>query len=201
MSRRLWFEQFVLVLSMLCVFVPAAVARSSSVVRTDDGWAALRRPIHLPRLDAGAGCPVSRVDRRLDWSRAHIFGRSGIGPGPVYAGLGFQNGRLQATSDVQYSGPWFGEKVFWYVLPRYRGPILIRGRRLDGPQQLGFNGGKTPQRELQIQPGETVSWQGQQPGSRGIPSAVRVRAPGCYGVQIDGTNFSRAIVFSATLGR
>ena len=83
----------------------------------------------------------------------------------------------------------------------YRGPILIRGRRLDGPQQLGFNGSKTPQSELQIEPQETVSWEGQQPGSRGVPSQVRVRAAGCYGVQVDGTNFSRAIIFKATLAR
>jgi len=45
----------------------------------------------------------------------------------------------------------------------------------------------------------TVSWEGQPPGSRGIPSGLRVRAPGCYGVQIDGTNFSRVIVFKAVL--
>jgi hypothetical protein len=27
----------------------------------------------------------------------------------------------------------------------------------------------------------------------------RIRAPGCYGVQVDGTNFSRVIVFKAVL--
>jgi len=45
----------------------------------------------------------------------------------------------------------------------------------------------------------TVSWEGQPPGSRGIPSDVRVSAPGCYGVQVDSTNFSRVIVFKAVL--
>jgi hypothetical protein len=30
-----------------------------------------------------------------------------------------------------------------------------------------------------------------------VPSSVRVRAPGCYGVQIDGTTFSRVVVFTA----
>jgi hypothetical protein len=201
MPRRLWIPRPVLALVTLCAFTGTAAASSLSVLHADDDWAALRRPFHLPKLAAGAVCPVSRVDRRIDWNRAHIFGRSGIGLGPVYAGLGFQNGRLHATSDVQYSGPWYGEKVFWYVLPRYRGPILIRGRRLDGPQQLGLNGSKTPRSELRIQPGETVSWQGRLPGSRGVPSEVRVRAAGCYGVQIDGTNFSRAIIFKATLAR
>jgi hypothetical protein len=45
----------------------------------------------------------------------------------------------------------------------------------------------------------TVSWQGQPPGSRGLPSAVRVRVAGCYGVQIDGAGFSRVVVFKVVL--
>ena len=199
MRRRVCFSQAVLALVMLCSLTATAAATSVSVLHADDDWAALRRPFHLPKLAAGAPCPASRVDRRIDWNRAHIFGRSGVGPGPVYAGLGFQNGRLQATSDGQYSGPWFGEKVFWYIRPSYRGPVLVRGRRIDGPQSLGFNGRKRPDPELRIEPGETVTWTGQPAGSRGVPSGVRVRTPGCYGLQIDGTNFSRVVVIRATL--
>jgi hypothetical protein len=150
---------------------------------------------------AGSPCPVSGIDRRVDWRRAHIFGRTGIGPGPVYAGLGFQDGRLRATADTQYGGRWFGEKVFWYVLPGYRGPVLIRGRRLDGPQRLGFNGARAPDTELRISPLDSVTWQGQPAGSRGIASGLRVRTAGCYGIQIDGTDFSRTIVVSVTLAR
>jgi hypothetical protein len=144
---------------------------------------------------------VSPVDRRVDWGRAHIFGGSGVGPGPAYPGLGFEHGHVLVGRDRQHGGPWYGEKVFWYVRPSYRGPVLIRGRRLDGPQLLGFNGGKQPERELRIPTGATVSWQGQPTGSRGVPSAVRIRRAGCYGIQIDGTSFSRTIVVRATLMR
>ena len=49
--------------------------------------------------------------------------------------------------------------------------------------------------ELRIAPGQTVAWSGQVAGSRGQPSYVRVRAPGCYAAQIDGTRFSRVVVF------
>ena len=183
------------------VLVAAGVLVSSAGARVRDEWTPLRRPLHLPKVRAGAACPVSRVDPRVQWKRINIFGGSGIGRGPVYPGLGAHSGLLWATRDQQYGGPWFGEKVFWYVLPSYRGPVLIRGRRLDGAQMLGFNGGKLPARELRIAPGETVSWQGQPPGSRGVPSGVRVLAPGCYGVQIDGTTFSRIVVFLADLAR
>ena len=99
------------------------------------------------------------------------------------------------TPDRQFGGPWAGQKVFWYVLPSYRGRVLIRGRRLDGPGWLGFNGLRVPDRELRIEPYESVTWAGQPPGSRGRPSAVRARTSGCYGVQIDGATFSRVVVF------
>jgi hypothetical protein len=173
---------------------PAPSAGSST-----DAWTRLRRPLHLPRLESGADCPVSTVARRVDWARANIFGGSGIGRGPVYPGLGDSRSILRATPDRQFGGQWAGAKVFWYVLPSYRGRVLIRGRRLDGGQALGFDGDRRPDRELRIEPYDTVSWHAQPRGSRGIPTSVRVRVPGCYGVQIDGTGFSRVVVFRATV--
>jgi hypothetical protein len=176
--------------------LPAELTRSRGAA---DPWTKLRRPLHLPRLAPGAECPISGIDRRVNWDRANIFGGSGTGRGPVYPGLGAYGGRLNAPRDTQFGGPWAGQKVFWYVLPSYRGPVLVRGRRLDGPQWLGFNGTLVPDRELQIEPYETVSWQGQPPGSRGVPSAVRARASGCYVVQMDGTTFSRIVTFTVSV--
>lgn len=176
------------------VCIAIVVLGSATAAGAGDGWSGLRRPFHLSKLTPGAACPVSRVDTRIAWKRRHIFGGSGIGRGPVYPGLGSSNGLLHATRDQQYGGPWFGEKVFWYVLPSYRGPVLIRGRRLDGPQRMGFNGGRLPDPELRIRSTDSVSWVGQRTGSRGVPSGVRILTPGCYGFQIDGTSFSRVVV-------
>ena len=75
--------------------------------------------------------------------------------------------------------------------------MLIRGRRLDAPGTLRF-GEQRLSRELRIRPGQTVTWAGQPDGSRGVPSAVRALAAGCYGVQMDGTSFSRTVVFRVT---
>lgn len=158
------------------------------------GWAALRRALHLPRVTPGAACPVSRVDPRVPWRRINAFGGTGVGPGPAYPVIG-PSGRIDLTRDEQYGSSWQGTKVFWYVAPSYRGPVLLRGRRLDGAGRLGFDGRRVPDAELQIEPGESVSWQGQPPGGRGIPSGVRALASGCYGVQLDGTTFSRVVVF------
>jgi hypothetical protein len=181
--------------------VTVMLALAASAGAGDGGWGALRRPLHLPGLAKGAACPVSRVDARIPWKRINIFGGTGIGRGPVYPGLGSRSGLLYATRDQQYGGPWFGEKVFWYVLPSYRGPVLIRGRRLNGLESVGFNGAKVPAPELRISPGETVSWSGQPPGSRGVPSGVRILKAGCYGFQIDGTSFSRVVVVVADVAQ
>ncbi len=188
-------------MKLFAVPVVVAVLASTAGAAVRDDWNALRRPLHLPTVAPGSFCPVSHVDWRVNWSRAHIFGGSGIGRGPVYPGLGASSGFVWMTSDQQYGGPWYGEKVFWYVLPSYKGRVLIRGRRLDGPQRLGFNGRKVPNRELRIEPYDTVSWSGQPAGSRGVPSGVRALEPGCYGVQIDGTSFSRVVVFTVDLAR
>jgi hypothetical protein len=184
--------------------VAVAVAALASVALipaagANDQWASLRGPLHLPQLAAGAKCPVSKVDRTVAWSPINIFGDSGIGPGPAYPGLGGSSGLIYMTRDQQYGGPWFGTKVFWYVRPIYRGPLLIRGRRLDGSGRLGFNGSKSAGSELRIAAGQTVSWRGQPRGSRGVPSGVRALAAGCYGIQIDGTTFSRVVVVTVDL--
>jgi hypothetical protein len=173
-----------------------AALTSSGALGASEPWAKLHRPLHLPRVAGGATCPVSRVDQRVDWKHSNIFGVSGIGRGPVYPGLGGSGGHLNATPEHPYGGPWAGGKVFWYVLPSYRGRVLLRGHRLDGPESLGFNGRRLPARELRIERNDTVSWEGQPRGSRGVPSSVRVRASGCYGVQMDGATFSRVVVFT-----
>lgn len=185
------------VVALVLVGVLAPTASGAKAARSDQvRWSALRRPLHLPVVAAGAPCPLSKVDRRVPWQRIRIFGAAGIGPGPVYPGLGATSGLLNVVKDTQYGGPWQGQKVFWYVAPTYRDRVLIRGRRLDGRGWLGFNGTRLPRDELRIEPYDTVSWSGQPARARGIPTGVRALSPGCYGAQIDGTTFSRVVIFT-----
>ena len=145
---------------------------------------------------------MSPVDGRDDWESIGIFGGSGTGPGPVYPGLGGGDTPGHIVTERRPSGgPWFATKVFWYVKPSYRGPAVLRGTRLDGPGSLRFNEPLTdrPQRELRIRRfDEEFDRQWRPPGARGRPSGVYIRSPGCYGVQIDGTRFSRSVVFTAS---
>jgi hypothetical protein len=167
-------------------------------------WAKLRRPLHLPTVAADKPCPVSGF-ARFDFAKYEV-GR-GIGPGPAYP-IGFtQPGSIlefvyPPDPKSEFAGSaWSGQKVLWFVAPSYRGPVLIRGRRLDGPEILRFERGKVPPVELHIPRGTNVVGNPGvfEQGQRYRPSYTRLRAPGCYAYQIDGTSFSHVVVFRAAL--
>lgn len=131
---------------------------------------ALRRPLHLPH-SRGAGCPVS----------------AGATPVSLFGGP-----RLTAERFV--GSRWLAARVTWRAAVGYPGPILIRGRRLGGSEAVGFGEGHRPYDELQLM----NSGRGEAPtrgGGRAWLSLTRVRDPGCYAYQVDGTSFSRVIVF------
>jgi hypothetical protein len=131
--------------------------------------ASLRRPLHLPH-----GCPASG------------------GGGPVTPAGGTAD--IHVTEFIGSS--WRAARVEWVAGSSYSGPILIRGRRLDGSGAVGFGEGKVPDDELQLlQSGR----QAPKPpgGGRAWLSFTRVRSTGCYAYQVDGTSFSRVIVFRA----
>jgi hypothetical protein len=84
--------------------------------------------------------------------------------------------------------------VHWWAARSYRGPVLVRGHRIDGPQFLRFEVGSPPPLELRIPAGKGSA---DTKGARDHPSYTRGRAPGCYAYQIDGTSFSRIVIFKA----
>jgi hypothetical protein len=82
--------------------------------------------------------------------------------------------------------------VLWYSIPSYRGPFIVRGARLDGPDQVAFGGSAPRATFIAVPPGPTVNSGG---GYRTAPEGIWVRAAGCYGWQIDGTNLHETIIF------
>jgi hypothetical protein len=186
-------------LALVALAVALSFAQTAS---TDDGsdWAALHRPLQLPALGPHGRCPVSRPAAEITGERYGVS--SAFGPGPVYPILGYSPLLMAGFRAEEWGrGPWGGQKVLWFVHQRYTGPVLIRGRRLGGWEWMRFDRGSRPPAEIRIAPGETVTWSGQPAGSRGRPSYVRVRAPGCYAAQIDGTSFSVVVVFLVDLVR
>jgi hypothetical protein len=158
------------------------------------------RPLHFPRIAPGAVCPVSPVDHSVPFVGRFGVAANGIGRGPAYP-IGLPGGTLQlAPARNFHSRKWAGQKVLWFVLPSYRGPVLIRGARLDGSGLVRFQSGNVPPKQLWIRVGDTQGRPGSPvpKGARYLPSYTRVGGPGCYGYQIDGTTFSRVVIFRAT---
>lgn len=117
-----------------------------------------------------------------------VFGDQGV--------LHFNPPAPQTSQSLFAGSEWGGQKVLWVAAPSYRGPVLIRGRQLDGPHAIGFGRARVPFAEMELlapgasSPGEPSGW-------REWPSYTRLRAGGCYAYQVDGTNFDTVIVFRA----
>jgi hypothetical protein len=154
------------------------------------------RPLHIENLEAGESCPALRPH---DLSPAFA---PGLGDGPVYP-VGFgKRGVLLFAYPPEKNGlfagsDWSGQKVLWVSDPKYDGPILIRGRQVDGTNGLRFGrNGPRLLEELAFGAHGAGNWSG---GWRNFPSYTRLRAPGCYAYQVDGAGFSDTIVFRASV--
>jgi hypothetical protein len=73
--------------------------------------------------------------------------------------------------------------------------VLLRGHQLDGPNELRFDRGDVPPNQFLLQPPSPLYYQ--RTGWIVFVTYTRVRAPGCYAVQADGSNFSEVIIFRA----
>ena len=153
---------------------------------TDAATSALlaARPLQLPTLAAAGACPRS--------AGATVNSKvvPALGPGPIYpVGLG-TDGVLQFGGFPR--GGWYYAKVLWVASPGYTDRhVLIRGRQIDGANELRFEDGADPQGELHFEGADL----GQ--GWRHQPSYTRVSGPGCYAYQVDGLGLREVIVFEA----
>jgi hypothetical protein len=153
-----------------------------------------RRHLRVPSLASGATCPTTAPTGDLAKLAPPGYSGNAFGPGPVYPGLSPVSDRPELLfvyppprSSAWYGSQWGGQKVIWIFARKFSGPTVVRGRQLDGPNELRFDDGLLPSRERRLV------------GPGGHPSSTRVRAPGCYAYQIDGLRFSYLIVFEAKL--
>jgi hypothetical protein len=171
---------------------PGGAPGAATPAAGGDAWAALRqRPLRLPTPAAGGACPAT-AGRIVapDFAAA-------LGDGPVYpVGLG-TDGTLRYVN-AGFDGPWAGQKVLWVGDPSYRGRVLIRGRQLDGANEVRFERGADPPAELAL---DTATATTATSGWANWPSYTRVRASGCYAYQVDGATFTDVIIFKAVPGQ
>ncbi|HKV82957.1 MAG TPA: hypothetical protein VJN88_00280 [Ktedonobacterales bacterium] len=168
-------------------------------------WATLEsRPLLFPTLAPGAACPTvagRQPNNEVGIAQGHTPAFVvGLGADDVLPYVPPQSWGYQPTD-------WGGNKVVWTTGPNYVGPLLVRGAQIDGSHQVRFNGGL----DQQAYPGDLASappipalrLYPNDPNTMWINEVVniRVRASGCYALQIDGLNFTELIVFAARPGQ
>ena len=157
-------------------------------------WRRLRRPLHLPTIDSGSACPTSSVDGRIDFESFGVG--PGIGDGPVYPAP-FDPNYRQPLDVLTVPVGWHGGKEALLILPAYRGPVLIRGRQLDGAGTVTFASNEirgaprlpNTSTELRI-----PVWR-----AAVVRTFFFLEPPGCFAYQIDGTTFTKTVVFEVRL--
>lgn len=148
-------------------------------------WDFLRsRPLADLRIAPGEPCPVTTTTGR-------VGGHAALGPGPAYP-IGTHNAiAIRMPPPEEWGSEWSGTKRVWLLDSQFAWRALVRGRQLDGPNELRFVRGPqwtppkllNPVRELQVE-GAT-------------PSLTRLRAPGCYAYQVDTRTRSYLVIFEA----
>lgn len=159
-----------------------------------DVWRELARPLVIPRLSSPVACPMSYGVRASRLSPTDFGSVKAIGPGPIFALNAYApKGRTLSLhlSAAEPMGSWFSFGQKWVGAPSYRGPVLVRGRSLWGPEPVGFVFTEGSQQQLRFEAGGPSSAS----GWRGWVAFTLVQSPGCYGFQIDGLSFSEIIVF------
>jgi len=148
-----------------------------------------RRPLQLPSVPSGEACPITPAIDVVS------FVGGAIGTGLVF--LDF-DGRWAADHSRE-SGPVFlsfgGGRAIWVADSSELGPILIRGRRIDGPGELRFGTDTTSELRLPIH--AFAHSAGQPPAWRMFISpdtALHPSVPGCYAVQVDTLLYTWYIV-------
>jgi hypothetical protein len=154
----------------------------------------LIRPLALPFIAPGGSCPTTPGSALS----TRAFGGIALGQGsvrPLIAqkdAAGAEDGQLDLLPSKE---GWYAVKTLWFAAHGYNGPVLIRGRELDGSNPVAF--GEAPVlQDVQLPPGRTINHEG---GYRTWPGATWLRAPGCYAWQVDTEDASEVIVFQASL--
>jgi hypothetical protein len=167
--------------------LPAATSPSPSPTPPVINWSILQaRPLHLDQLSPGTACPVSGTVNNLTVkAQSGKWPNYGFGPGPAYI-----SGQFMWYS----AGP---QEMLILVDPKYRGPLLIRIRQIDGAGTAQLSGD---------------GLQALSDGSFGLPQTssppywgtwygpLTPSTPGCYGIQLDGTSFSDVVVIQVEKG-
>lgn len=189
-----------------------AVSPSTSAA-TASTLAELRnRPLNTPVIGGNKTCPTTSSHADL-----HPVINGGKGKGPDF---GFGPGPAYLSGAIELYPGGFDNEV-WLIEPTYRGPVLVRGRQMNGNHTIsfaepitfplgGFSSAGSPPPGSAVATvtigGSTVSFYEEldlpaataadaQGYWRMFFARTHIDAPGCYAIQLDGAAFTFVIVF------
>ncbi len=103
--------------------------------------------------------------------------------------------RFPPDRSVFAGSAFSGQKILWLVASSYHGPVLIRGVGLRDTTPVRFSTTDGPLRtEVRLPPEPAAG------PARYTDAYVRVRGPGCYAWQVDGSNFTYTSTFRVVRG-
>jgi hypothetical protein len=146
------------------------------------------RPLALPGLAPGAPCPVTPA---RDWSVPGVAAKV-LGDGPLYpvadyfgggAGLELRDSDRRPDGSYEKKARWIGAG--------YTGPVLVRAARIDQPGQASVTFSYIGEKRYGGHYAELTN------AESDLPATTLVGGPGCYAYQVDGSTFTKVIVFRA----
>ena len=160
-------------------------------------WTQLeQKPVHITALAAGAVCPATTSQYKVSPDYLYAAGQT-----PVYVVSQIPLARVAFTSPgpLDPGSTWHIAQIHWEIAASYHGPVLIRGKQMDGAHAVMFNGGlgqpaSNPDGTEPLLPELRLYGTGQWTA---VVTNVRLNAPGCYGLQMDGATFSNLVVIQA----
>lgn len=155
-----------------------------------------QQPLRLPALGTDGSCPQTpKVAVQVYFNPGQTSTWTVFGQGPIYG-----QGGLPLLSE---HGNYFS--VTYLSDPTYHGAALVRGRKLDGTDQVLFAGALASGNQVKTETigGKSTSLYGELviPAERQATTVWRqwqaiqgVAGPGCYGFEVDGSSFQEIVV-------
>ena len=109
-------------------------------------------------------------------------------PGHKLPGYGFGLGPVFLSGQTEW---YSGVQALIMISPSNGGPVTLRGRQLNGPGGIPFQG-EQGEGAITIPTAVAGDW-------RWIGETIS-GSPGCYALQADGTSFTEVIVFTIKSG-
>ncbi|HEX2295717.1 MAG TPA: hypothetical protein VHN37_10455 [Actinomycetota bacterium] len=115
------------------------------------------------------------------------------GPGPAYVGLG-TGGVVYYARDAREHRGWYYNKVLIGISPDYRLGMSVNGRRRDGREIVRWHNGRFPGEPTVVL--DIPADEGGR-GWRFVAGDILIRAPGCYVIRLEGSDFLEEVRFRA----